>query len=147
MENEDQVTVEIAKNFSRVLNNCLYRHICAVLPQFKEHTTNGSDYMFGDILIEDKNSFSSGAAWVGNGFDKTPIHLLKKFQCDENGRIVSAFACIVDLDKCESGWSDKTLSTNRSTISFYNDDEKHIKVIYGSIEKKRKKIQPILKEI
>jgi hypothetical protein len=76
MRNEDQITVEIAKNYARPLNNAFLRHIQSVLPNFSEHTTNGSDYEFNGILIEDKNSFSEGNGWVGNGFKKTPVHLL-----------------------------------------------------------------------
>ena len=147
MNNEDQVTVEISKNYSRVLNNCLYRHIRLHTDSFIEHTTNGSDYSYNGILIEDKNSFSENNSWVGNGFNKTPIHLLKKFVCDENGRIIKAFVAIVDLAKCNSGWSGKTLSTNRSTITFSNSDIDNIHVIYGDIKVNRKNLKPILMEI
>jgi hypothetical protein len=142
--NEDQTTVEIAKNYARVLNNCLHRHISATLPEFKEHTTDGSDYIYGDLLIEDKNSFSPDSnGWVGNGFGKTPVHLLKKFRCCENGRITEAFVALVDLSKCKSQWSDKSLNTNRSTISFANDDLNEINLIFGEIQTKTKNIKPI----
>jgi hypothetical protein len=142
--NEDQTTVEIAKNYARVLNNCMFRHISNELPEFKEHTTNGSDYIYGDLLIEDKNSFSPDSnGWVGNGFGKTPVHLLKKFRCCESGRITEAFVALVDLSKCKSQWSDKSLNTNRSTISFSNEDEKHIDVIFGQLQLKTKNIKPI----
>jgi hypothetical protein len=142
--NEEQKTVEIAKNYARVLNNCMLRHISNELPQFKEHTTNGSDYVYGDLLIEDKNSFSPDSnTWVGNGFDKTPVHLLKKFRCDDNGRIIEAFVALVDLSKCKSQWSDKSLNTNRSVISFTNEDEKQIDVIFGKLQPKTKNIKLI----
>ena len=147
LENEDQKTVEIAKNYSRIVNNCIYRRVKEVLPDFKEHTTNGSDYILGDLLIEDKNSFSDSNGWVGNGFDKTPVHLLKKFICDENGRIISAFVAIVDLGKCKSAWSDRQLNTNRSVITFSKEDLQHIEIVFGDIKENRVNLKPILKSV
>ena len=147
LANEDQVTVEISKNYNRVLNNTLFRHVSAILKDFREHTTNGSDYVLGDVLIEDKNSFSDSGGWVGNGFDKTPVHLLKKFKCDDNGRIREAFICIVDLSKCSSQWSDRSINTNRSVISFDKEDRSNIHVVYGEMKVNRVKLKPIMKKI
>ena len=147
MTNEDQVTVEIAKNYARPLNNTFFRHINKILPSFKEHTTNGSDYIYDGVLIEDKNSFSEGNGWVGNGFQKTPVHLLKKFQVDENGRIIKAFIALVDLSKCKSAWSAKTTDTNRSVISFAKEDLSHINVIVGSIKINRKNLKPLMESV
>jgi hypothetical protein len=142
--NENQVTVEIAKNYSRPVNNCFYRHIKNYLPSFLEHTTDGSDYIFHGIPIEDKNSFSSSGSWVGNGFKKTDIHLLKKFQCDEHGKISHAFIAFVDLDKCSSLWSNKNINTNRSILEFGIQDADAIDIVFGSIKLNRKKIKPVL---
>ena len=147
MANENQVTVEIAKNYARPLNNTMYRHVKAELPDFVEKTTDGSDYEFQGTLIEDKNSFSDGNGWVGNGFKKTPIHLLKKFQVDSNGRITHAFVALVDLSKCKSGWSAKTTDTNRSVIQFSVADLQHLQVIVGSIKTNKKYLKPIMAEI
>ena len=144
MANEDQVTVEIAKNYARPLNNALFRHVNALLPEFREHTTNGSDYVFGSTLIEDKNSFSEGASWVGNGFQKTSIHLLKKFKVNQDGRIEKAFVALVDLSRCASAWSAKTVKTNRSVISFTAQDKAHLQVAVGSLKINRKYIHPVL---
>lgn len=143
MANENQVTVEIAKNYARPVNNTLYQHIRQYLKEFKEHTTNGSDYSFGKILIEDKNSFSPGNGWVGNGFDKTNWHLLKKFGVDDNGRIISAFIALVDISKCKAAWSDRKINTNRSIIQFCNEDLKHLNVIVGELKQGKKWIKPI----
>jgi hypothetical protein len=147
LENENQVTVEIAKNYARPVNNTFYRHIRSVLPEFEEHTTDGSDYVLDGVLIEDKNSFSDGNGWVGNGFNKTPVHMLKKFRVDANGRIIEAFIAVVDLSKTESGWSDKTLNTNRSTIQFSNEDIPHIDIIVGSIRPAKKWAKPIMESV
>ena len=147
MANEDQVTVEIAKNYARPLNNTFLRHIQAILPGFTEHTTNGSDYAFNGTPIEDKNSFSEGNGWVGNGFAKTPVHLLKKFKVDSNGRITHAFIALVDLSKCSSVWSAKTVNTNRSVISFELADEKHIQVICGELKQNKKYLKPLMEAV
>ena len=144
MQNEEQVTVEIAKNYARLLNNCFCRHIQNHLPDFHERTTNGSDYEFQGMLIEDKNSFSDNNGWVGNGFKKTPMHLLKKFSVNDQGRITRGFLALVDLSVCNSAWSDKTIDTNRSVIQFQRDDLNHIQVIHGSIKVNQKYLRPIL---
>lgn len=147
LANENQVTVEIAKNYARPVNNTFYQHINRVLPEFQEHTTDGSDYVLGNILIEDKNSFSSGNGWVGNGFNKTPVHLLKKFEVNENGRITKAFIAIVDLSKTQGAWSDRQINTNRSVIQFLNEDIDNIKLVVGDIRPARKYAKPIMETV
>lgn len=144
MQNENQVTVEIAKNYARPLNNCMFRHVNAILPDFLELTTDGSDYVYQGINIEDKNSFSPSAGWVGNGFKKTPLHLLKKFAVDNQGRITDQFVCLVDLSRCASGWSAKNIKTNRSVIQFALADQPHIEVIVGSLARGRTYLRPQL---
>jgi len=147
LANENQVTVEIAKNYARPVNNTFYQHIHRVMPEFSEHTTDGSDYVLGDILIEDKNSFSSGNGWVGNGFNKTPVHMLKKFEVDANGRIVKAFIALVDLSKTQGAWSDRQINTNRSVIQFMNDDIDNILLVVGDIRPARKYAKPIMEAV
>ena len=143
MVNEGQVTVEIAKNYARPVNNTFLRHIQAILPGFTEHTTDGSDYALNGVPLEDKNSFSESNGWVGNGFAKTPMHLLKKFKVDANGRITHVFIALVDIGKCQSGWSAKTLNTNRSVIQFELGDLKHIQIVCGTLKQNKKFLKPI----
>jgi hypothetical protein len=147
MANENQVTVEIAKNYARPVNNTLYRHIKQELEEFKEHTTDGSDYIFDNILIEDKNSFSPGNGWVGNGFAKTDWHMLKKFGVDDDGRITSVFIALVNLGKCQAAWSDRQINTNRSTIQFRAEDLPHINVVVGKIKENKVWLKPIPVEV
>ena len=40
MQNESQVTVEIAKNYARPLNNAIYRRVREQCPEFQENTIN-----------------------------------------------------------------------------------------------------------
>ncbi len=143
MANEGQVTVEIAKNYARPLNNAIFRHTQLILPEYQENTVNGSDYSLRGCLIEDKNSFSEGNGWVGNGFAKTPLHLLKKFTVNDQGRITGCFAALVDLSQCTSGWSAKTTATNRSVIQFAVADLPHLQVIMGTIKSNKKYLKPI----
>lgn len=143
MANESQQTVETTKNYSRPINNSFYREIQSRLPEFEEQTTNGSDYRYGEILIEDKNSFGSGNSWVGNGFLKTPMHLLKKFEIDDQGRITHAFVAVVDISLCQGAWTEKTTKTNRSELKFLVADREHIRVIMGRLAAGRRYLQPI----
>jgi hypothetical protein len=147
MANENQVTVEIAKAYARPVNNTLYRHVKQELKGFQEHTTDGSDYIFEGTLIEDKNSFSPGPGWVGNGFAKTDWHMLKKFGVNDNGRITSVFIALVDLSKCQAAWSERQSNTNRSTIDFRVEDYPHINVVVGSVKMNRVKLKPIPQNI
>lgn len=141
LENENQKTVEIAKNYARPLNNCFYRHINEQQPTFLEKTIDGSDYVFNDILVEDKNSFSTGNCWVGNGYKKTDIHLLKKFECDEDGKIIKAFIGIVSMKQVLGDWTDRTLQSHRSVLKFLNQDIDKIYVVHGSIRPAKKYLQ------
>jgi hypothetical protein len=147
LANENQVTVEIAKNYARPVNNTFYEHIKRVLPEFTEHTTDGSDYALEGILIEDKNSFSASNGWVGNGFNKTPVHLLKKFEVDADGRITKAFIALVDLSKTQGAWSDRQINTNRSVIQFMNEDIDNILLVTGSIRPAKKYAKPIMESV
>ena len=147
MANENQVTVEIAKNYARPVNNTLYRHIKQELDAFQEHTTDGSDYIFEGTLIEDKNSFSPGNGWVGNGFSKTDWHMLKKFGINDDGRITSVFIALVDLSKTQGAWSDRQINTNRSVIQFMNEDIDKIIVVVGDIRPAKKYAKPIMESV
>jgi hypothetical protein len=142
MQNESQRTVETTKNYSRVINNAIYREIQKRLPEFQEQTCNGSDYVLGDLLIEDKNSFGTSNSWVGNGFAKTEVHLLKKFQINAAGRITGVFAAVVDTSQIAGAWTEKTVNTNRSELKLRNEDLEHIQVILGTLRPGRTYLTP-----
>jgi hypothetical protein len=145
MANESQVTVEIAKNYARPFNNELYRNILTKINQFQEDTTKGSDFTFYGIPVEHKNSFSPDSnSFTGNGFDKTPFHLLMKFSTDENGRINKCFSCIIDTSKMTKQWSDKSTTSNFSSLKLTNDDIKHAIIISGSLVPLKKYAKMVL---
>lgn len=139
----DQISVEYSKNFSIPINNAFFRAINSKLPQFKEKTTRGSDYIYGDVLIEDKNAFNgTGKQWTGNGFGKCPWHLLKRFEIDEiSGRIVKAFVMLVDLSVTEANWGEKTVNgktSQRVGLQFTKQDRDNLLVAWGNVIEKRK---------
>jgi hypothetical protein len=133
-----ETTDSVTKVLCRPINNAFYRFIHAELPEFTELATKGSDWKFGDIPIEDKNSFSDANAWTGNGFDKTGWHLLKKFTINEDGQIAAAFVALVDITKCSGCWSDKTMTSNFSSLKFACEDLLHLHVIHGELQPKKK---------
>lgn len=148
---ESQKTVEITKQFTRPLNNCFVRHIQRKLPEFLEDTTEGHDYVYKNIIIEDKNSFSGSKQWVGNGFNKADWHILKKFSVDDTGCIIKAFVCMVDISECNGSWTDKKLTTNRSSLSLRKDDIDKVITIIGSLgissSPTAKYITPIMEDL
>lgn len=146
-EDPSQRTVEITKTYARPLNNAIFREISKRLPRFGVATVNGSDLIYDGIPIEDKNSFSDSDSWTGNGYPKVPFHLLKKFTVDEDGVITKAFVAIVDTTKCSGSWTAKTLKRNSSSLKFTVSDAKFIQVIYGSINKKAKWLNPVQESI
>lgn len=133
-----ETTDSITKVLCRPLNNCMFRHLHKALPEFTEMATKGFDWKFGDIPIEDKNSFSTADAWTGNGFDKTGWHLLKKFIINQDGRITAAFVALVDITKCSGCWSDKTMTSNFSSLRFTCEDIPHLHIIHGEVKPKKK---------
>lgn len=133
-----ETTDSVTKVLCRPFNNCMFRHVHAILPEFIERATKGLDWMFSDIPIEDKNTFSESNSWTGNGFDKTGWHLLKKFVIDEDGRITAAFVALVDIRKCKGSWSEKTMTSNFSSLQFACEDAQHFHIIHGEVKPKKK---------
>lgn len=147
MKFESQVTVEIAKNYARPFNNELYRNIQIHLKDFKENTTAGLDFEY-IIPFEHKNSFSADSnGWVGNGYKKTPMHLLMKFSTDENGKINKCFCCIIDTSKMNNTWSTKGTTSNFSALKLSNDDIQLADIIWGSLVPSKKYAKVILNSI
>jgi hypothetical protein len=149
-ENEDSKhkTSEITKVYTRVINNTIYKHLKQEKElEFQEHGTDGSDFIINGIPIEDKNSFSDSESWTGNGYKKTDIHLLKKFKINDQGKIESVFAMIVDLSLCISKWPAPTTSSNFSSLKFVCEDETQLQVILGSLQRKKKYLSVSLQKI
>ena len=137
-------TAETTKVMGRILDNTFFRHIHALDPTFVEDEGAGRDNRYGEIPIECKNTFGKGDSWTGNGYDKTGWHLLKKFAVDDQGRITHAFLALVNLEDCESRWSDRTLSSNFSSLSLKSVDKEKVLVIVGTLKVNPKNLSPQL---
>jgi hypothetical protein len=137
-------TSETTKVITRGLDNTFFRHIHAALPEFVEDEGDGRDNRFGDIPIECKNAFGKGGSWTGNGFDKTGWHFLKMFDVNAQGRISHVFAALVNLEECESCWSEKTIKSNFSSLKLKSADADKILVIAGNLKTNPKNLCPVL---
>jgi hypothetical protein len=137
-EDPKQRTQEVTKVYTRIINNVLYKLLKERVPTFQEYGTVGSDFSIDSVPFEDKNSFSTGDTWTGNGYKKTDWHLLKKYRIDETGRIIGCFAALVDLGGCASKWTDPTLKSNFSSLHIQNEDKDNLHLICGSVIPKKK---------
>ena len=106
---------------------------------FQVDETNGQDFLFKMLPFEVKTSCSSSSYWTGNGYKKTPWHLLIKYEI-ENLEVIGIIAILVNLEKCQSKWTEPKKSANFSSLSFLNEDYENIVLIFGNMEKKQKKI-------
>lgn len=137
-------TSETTKVLARGLDNTFFRHIHSEQPTFVEDESSGRDNRFGDIPIEQKITFGQGDSWTGNGYDKTGWHLLKKFSMSDTGRINTCFIALVNLEDCQSKWSDRTLKSNFSSLHLQTVDIDKIHVIVGSLKKNPKYLAPVM---
>ncbi len=145
-----QQTQEKTKLLSRAINNCFLQKIQSNLKDFIESNSDGYDYKYKDIKIEDKNTCSAGKDWTGNGFPKEKIHLLKKFEVSDSGEIEKACILIIEVG-INSMWTKKDGgNSNYSTISIHVKDVPNVIKVWGDIVKNkrdRKFATPILKKI
>ena len=136
-------TQEKTKCVAPCLDSIFARLIEGYIPEFKIDETVGRDYKWGDEGYECKITLGETNGWTGNGYAKTPNHILLRFTMNEDGMITHMFASLVDLNKCESRWTDPTTTSNFSTLSFLKEDVDMINVIIGDIKINRKFIAPI----
>tara|TARA_B110000858_G_C17770639_1_gene459417 strand:- start:129 stop:680 length:552 start_codon:yes stop_codon:yes gene_type:complete len=131
-------TQEKTKMVSPVIDTIFTRIMKTHLNDFEVDEGKGRDYKWGNILLESKLTLGEGNSWTGNGYTKTDIHLLFRFNIDENGIIVSYFSSVVDLSKCESNWTSPTNKSNFSTLKFLTNDISEISIIHGEMVSKKK---------
>lgn len=133
---EGRQTQEKTKMVAPILDVIFARLIKCNLPEFIVAEGKGMDYMYGTVPIESKITFGAGRGWTGNGYKKTPWHLLMRFELNAQGVIISKFAAIVDLDQCKSNWTAPGTTANFSTLEFVAEDLSKIIPIVGSITNK-----------
>jgi hypothetical protein len=143
MKGEKNKGAQASKMLSEIVGPVFIEFMEYECPDFIEYKERGSDFRFGDLLIEGKMSFGTCNSWLGNGFAKVPMHLLFKFHYDENGKITKAFVAFLDLDVSKSRWSKKSKTWNGSALKIHRADRKRIVIVVGELQVNRKWAYPI----
>ena len=131
-------TQERTKILSPVINLIFIRKMNEETDGFFDNDENGSDYLYNETKIEGKITLSPGNSWTGNGYFKTPIHILLRLKISEKGFIEDFFSMIADLDNTKGSWTDPTTKSNFSTLKFYNEDSDSLIICNGESILKRK---------
>lgn len=135
---EGRQTQEKTKMVAPILDSIFARRINAIISNFVVSEGKGQDYMYGRVPFESKITFGLGDSWTGNGYSKTPWHLLMRFEINNQGKIVKHFAMITNLNKCNSKWSAPGTTSNFSTLKFLVADKSRLISIVGGISDKTK---------
>jgi hypothetical protein len=133
---EGRQTQEKTKMIAPILDSIFARKINAIIPEFVVSEGKGQDYVYGSVPFESKITFGEGNGWVGNGYSKTPWHLLMRFELTQDGKIVKQFAMIANLDECNSKWDTPGTTSNFSGLKFLAEDHPKLIPIVGSITNK-----------
>jgi hypothetical protein len=129
-------TQEKTKMVAPILDSIFYRYISSILSNFEVAEGKGTDYKWNKVFFESKITFSEGNSWTGNGYTKTPWHILMKFNLTEEGHIVSQFAMLANLDECTSKWTAPGQKSNFSTLAFVVEDIQNLIPIIGTVSDK-----------
>lgn len=135
---EGRQTQEKTKMLAPILDSIFSRRIKAIIPEWSVSEGKGQDYKYGEIPFECKITFGDGDSWTGNGYSKTPWHLLIRFKLTKQGTIISHFAMITDLEKCDSEWTAPGTKSNFSTLKFKVSDIDKLIPIVGQVSNKTK---------
>lgn len=143
-----QRSVELSKQMGDSINNLFEELLIESGINLLVDQGDGFDWVYQNTrktYIEDKNAMSqdpSNRAWVGNSNSgrKVSMHLLKRFELDENYELVGAHVSLVNLDDTTQYWVNGAGA--RSTLSFTKEDIRGIITIYGGWEAKTKNIFP-----
>jgi hypothetical protein len=127
-------TQEKTKVVAPILDTIFFRSMKTYLPNFCVSETRGLDYTLNNVPFESKISFSDGSSWTGNGYQKTPLHVLMKFNLSDNGKINGVFACVVNLLECKSSWTEPKLSSNFSQLKFLLQDVDKLNIAAGNVD-------------
>ena len=135
-------TQEKTKMVAPILDSIFARRMKNILPEFVTAEGKGQDYLYGTIPFESKITFGTGDSWTGNGYIKTPWHLLRRFEVTDQGKIVQQFAMIANLDECKSRWTAPGTTSNFSTLKFVAEDQVKIHTVIGSVIDRTKTGRP-----
>lgn len=147
---EGKKTQEKTKMVAPILDVIFARMVHSLLPGFEKDEGVGRDYDYNGTPIESKITFCTGNTWTGNGFFKTPIYILLRFNISDDGIITGMFACMVDLSTCKSAWrlpeesTDKKRTHNFSGLALLAEDLPKINQIIGTFKPNKKFLRPQL---
>lgn len=150
---EGRQTQEKTKMVAPILDSIFARRMQAIVPEFVVAEGKGKDYLYGEIPFESKITFGEGDSWTGNGYSKTPWHLLMRFEVTPQGKIIRQFAMITNLEQCKSKWSAPGSTSNFSTLKFVAEDQDKLTTVIGSVTNKTKTgrngsyISPIMESV
>jgi hypothetical protein len=133
---EGRQTQEKTKMVAPILDSIFARLMKNKVSTFVVAEGKGLDYLYGLIPLESKITFGEGISWTGNGYSKTPWHLLMRFEVSNTGIIVGKFVMLTDLDKCQSKWTAPGTTSNFSTLKFVVEDYNNLIPVVGTITNK-----------
>ena len=141
-------TQEKTKMIAPILETIFERMMGDLDPTFVADEGKGHDYLHGDLPIECKITCSPSGKWTGNGYTKTPIHILMSFNLQENGTITDMFCMFANLtDDIESGWgTKKSLTANFVSLRLLSEDVDNFEPIVGEVSTKNKLLKIIQKK-
>ena len=139
-------TQEKTKMMSPILDVIFARHVNQIIPEFVVDEGVGRDYRYRTTPMECKITFGSGNSWSGNGYPKTPWHILLRFDANEQGIITHVFAMITDLSTCTTRWQPGSKAVNKTVnwyhLTFLSEDLSKLSFAVGSMQQKKKFLQP-----
>jgi hypothetical protein len=132
---EGRQTQEKTKMVAPIVETIFERMLNKLEPTFVADEGKGHDYLYGDLPIECKITCSPSGTWTGNGYTKTPIHILMSFKLEDNGTITDMFCMFANLtDDIESGWGKKTsLTANFVGLRLLSEDIDNFDVVVGEV--------------
>ena len=142
---EGRQTQEKTKMVAPILETIFERMLKKLEPTFVADEGKGHDYLYGDIPIECKITCSDSGTWTGNGYAKTPIHILMSFKLEDDGNITDMFCMFANLtDDIESGWGKKTsLTANFVGLRLLSEDIDNFDVVVGEVSTKNKLLKVV----
>jgi len=131
-----QLIQEMTKTFSEAINSRFYMYLEEEGIPIEEDATVGSDAKIFNTLVEDKNTCSkSNDSWTGNGYKKTPWHILKRCSINvDTNELEFCLVYVVNLDTCVSSWTEPK-GSNYSTLKIVNEDYDKIHCLSGKVSK------------
>jgi hypothetical protein len=130
---EGRQTQEKTKLVAPILDSVFARLIKDSITGFEISEGRGQDYEFRNTPLESKITFNVGDCWTGNGYAKTPWHLLIRFEITEQGYLIKHFAMMTDLSQCLSKWTKPAATINYSALRFLAEDLDKLIPIVGSV--------------